>query len=575
MFQRSSPKYNVYWAKGGIALKQLLLYCILTITFFLGTPTTLAALNDEALNVSPTKEWTITFNGVVDEATINEHSVYITDGAGEKIDVTYDISGDTIVVKRATAYEQGKTYTLIITEDVTNQEGLRLAQRIEKPFTIALPFVTVSAEGEVLASFATFAEAKAALPENGFITENDRVIHMTKGVVVTTSLTTLIYGHETMRKEYAGVTRHTELLYVDSTDKYVKVLHAGEHFYVKHSDVKLLPNENLKSYYVSGNSGLGHVLYNHVTNTSSSYIIGKAPSFLTKGKAYYSTDGHHFYDSEGTFIGESYNYFQYVSPRVASSYSAEEIDAFIMRELEAKEKSGTKRYEHATTKSALIGFGKTLKQVEQEKRVNALLLLSLAIHEGDYGMSCHALHYNNTFGFNVTDTNDACDPANVDTSNKKYYASIADNVHAVVDSLHERYLNPAHLQPNSTNIQYNGAAFGDKLVGMNVRYATDPYWGAKTAAHMYKIDQALGGKDYKAYDVGFTTKHDVTLYNENMASVYTYAYREDTKRFGIMPITLSKTPSTKDGYVRVVSELMNDSEDVYIESDHVRIVPTH
>ncbi len=36
---------------------------------------------------------------------------------------------------------------------------------------------------------------------------------------------------------------------------------------------------------------------------------------------------------------------------------------------------------------------------------------------------------------------------------------------------------------------------GNKATGMNVRYASDPYWGEKIASIMMNINSRLGGKD--------------------------------------------------------------------------------
>ena len=123
--------------------------------------------------------------------------------------------------------------------------------------------------------------------------------------------------------------------------------------------------------------------------------------------------------------------------------------------------------------------------MEEEHRLNALFILSFAIHESDYGMSCHAQNNNNLFGLNIPDSNDQCSQ-NGDTSTTKYYASIEKNIEALVDLLNTSYLDPLNME----DFRYNGVALGNKMNGMNVRYATDPYWGAKIAGHMYRIDQS-------------------------------------------------------------------------------------
>ena len=192
-----------------------------------------------------------------------------------------------------------------------------------------------------------------------------------------------------------------------------------------------------------------------------------------------------------------------------TSYSAAELDAYIDSELAAKEKTGYTKYANATTKSPLKGLGATLKAVEKEHRINALFILSFAIHESDYGMSCHAQNNNNLFGLNIPDSNDQCS-TNGNISSTKYFASIEENITAVVDRLNTNYIDPLNMK----DYRYNGVALGNKMIGMNVRYASDPYWGAKIAGHMYRIDQALGSKDYKQYDVGFTNTADVSIRKE-------------------------------------------------------------
>ncbi len=218
--------------------------------------------------------------------------------------------------------------------------------------------------------------------------------------------------------------------------------------YVKHEDVTLIPNSAAKgqSYYKADEQGLWHSIYHHHSGKyDAPYLIGKKPDFLKNGVKYYSTDGAKFSDANGTFIDESYAYFQYVSPRVPTSYSAAELDQYIAKELEAKEKSGNQKYANATTKSPLKGLGATLKTIEQEKNINALFILSLAIHESDYGMSCHAQNYNNLFGLYVTDSNDTCS-TNVDTSSKKYFKSIEENITAFVTRLNTEYLDPLNMR---------------------------------------------------------------------------------------------------------------------------------
>lgn len=558
----------------------MMLFTVLAI-FCTTSLTATANVTDAVHDVAPNKSWTITFNDVVDPSTVNAQTIYVVDSKQNNMNVSLQPSGETVRVDAPIAhYTAGETYTLVITNAVTSKHGIPLTTTIQKSFTIAGTFATatINDDGTVspIRTYVTFEEANAARQRDEAVLQNGRIIRMPNGVVSTTASVTLLYADPQLQKDYAGVTTNTELLYVDSTDAYVQVEFAGQTYYVKHRDVQLLPNMALQSYYSVNSAGmLVHTLYNHATKKNSgTYTIGPAPIFLQTGERYYSTNGFAFYNEQAQLVGESYSYFQYVSPRVPSSYSAAELDALIMNQLAERQATNVAKYKDATTKSALIGIGRTLKEVEQTKRINALLLLSLAIHEGDYGMSCHALHYHNTFGLHVTDGNASCSSTHVNTSAAKYFKTIEDNIDAVATQLNNFYLSP----DNMSGFRYNGLALGNKMIGMNVRYATDPYWGAKTAGHMYTLDAALGGRDYKAHTLAMTSQPYVRVRvapSTAATQAYQYYIAGSIKRFDRMPLTLSKTASTTAGWTRLVSELSTDAADVYTVNDNVTIIHTH
>lgn len=84
------------------------------------------------------------------------------------------------------------------------------------------------------------------------------------------------------------------------------------------------------------------------------------------------------------------------------------------------------------------------------------------------------------------------DPYNSATN----FASFQDCIEKLVTD----WLLPGYLNP--TNWKYfNGGIIGNKSVGMNVKYASDAYWGEKIASHMYRADKYLGMKDYGKYTV--------------------------------------------------------------------------
>ena len=570
------------------------LICLLVALFILA-PLTVAnasSLTAEVKDVPVNKTWTITFNHPVIESSVTENSIYVMNSNNVKQKVKTVVKDRVVTIQPPEAgYAVNQKYTLHITTDVLGQVGKEtksLKQPIAKPFTTTgggYVVVNIKADGTYssVANYATFDQASAKLQKDQGIMLNNKYVKIPAGFVATNANgVTTIYKQPTFTEgyNYTGVAKDTELVYIDATANYVKVNVAGQEMYVKPEDVTLIPKVAAKgqSYYKADQQGLWHSIYHHHSGKyDAPYLVGKKPAFLKNGVNYYSADGANFYDANGTSIGESYGYFQYVSPRVPTSYSAAELDQYIAKELQAKEQSGNAKYANATTKSPLKGLGATLKTIEKDKNINALLILALAIHESDYGMSCHAQNYNNLFGLNVTDSNDTCSTT-VNTSSTKYFKSIELNIAELVTRFNTYYLDPL----NMGGYRYNGVALGNKMIGINVRYATDPYWGAKAAGHMYRIDQALGRKDYQQYKVGITTQKEVSIRKTpevisgtNNNRVYQYKIAGTIKRLDQMPITLSNTLSQQDGWLRIVSELSKDNTDLYTAIENVDIVHTH
>lgn len=455
----------------------------------------------------------------------------------------------------------------------------------KQPTTKDYQIVNIEKDGTYspIASYTTFNEANKKIKTQQGIISGGKFVKIPAGFVATnTQRVTSLYKQPTFSPayEYTGVAPDTELVYVDATEDYVKVNMAGQDLYVKHQNVTLIPTAAAKgqSYYFATNKGLWHHIYHHHVGTyDSGYLIGEKPKFLKNNVKYYSANGVDFYTAKGQKLGESYAYFQYLSPRTATSYSAKELDVLIAKELKAKEQIGNAIYAKASTNSPIQNLGTLLKEIEQEHHINALLILSMALHESNYGMSCHAQNYHNLFGLNVTDSNDRCSDK-VDTTSPKYFASIEENILALVTELNTYYLNPL----NMSDWRYNGLALGNKMIGINVRYASDPYWGAKIAGHMYRLDHALGGNDYKQYNIGFTNLKNVSVRTEPIVTTGTYnnrayQYKLDwtIKRLDLMPITLSNTTSETTDWLRIISELSTDVTDLYTSIDNVRNILVH
>ena len=297
------------------------------------------------------------------------------------------------------------------------------------------------------------------------------------------SYLTYLYEDSSFKKNITYINASQEMEYIESTDQYVKVNLAGKQFYAKHSEVLLIPYQQVekRNYYSVNNKGeLVHHLYNQVNKSASAYVAGKAPSFITAGNTYYSWDGGVFYNTSGKVVGTAYQYFNNLPARTVSSYTAEELDQYIDYRLAEREALYTsnstlyKRYKDATQISKIKGLGTYLKETESKYKVNALMILSIAIHESDFGMSTKALEKNNLFGIKAYDSNGDAAEA---------FAS----PNEAIDGLVTKYLNLNYINPTpDPKTDYaNGAAVGNKSFGFNVKYASDPNWGQKVAGHMY------------------------------------------------------------------------------------------
>ncbi|MDZ5606104.1 S-layer homology domain-containing protein [Bacillus pseudomycoides] len=297
--------------------------------------------------------------------------------------------------------------------------------------------------------------------------------------------------------------------------------------YVKKNEVTLIPENEMKKsfYYVKGDGYLYHKYYTY--NTSSpgytEFRYGAAPSFMKQGQQIYSVDGKTF--GNETF----YQYFNYVSLRTKTKYTAEELDRYI---------------KWIKPDSPLIGLGKKFKEVESKYNVNALFLYSLAVHESLYGTSDLAKDKNNLFGLRATDDSPY--------GNGEQFNSKEDCIeHAAKVYMNEGYLNPGHWR-------YTATYTGNKAGGLNMKYASDANWGKKVAGHMFRFDMYLGKKEYNRYKLARVTNNvdvknnpsvsDERLYRLSTDTVVTVT-GEETINGQLWIKVVSDDPKVQEGYI--------------------------
>ena len=112
--------------------------------------------------------------------------------------------------------------------------------------------------------------------------------------------------------------------------------------------------------------------------------------------------------------------------------------------------------------TALAGLGNSFMQAEQSFHVSARYFVAHAILESGWGTSAIAQDKHNLFGFNADDANPYQDAST--------FPSFDACIQYVAQFIAQNYLSP-------TGRFYHGPT----LRGMNVDYATDPYWASKIA----------------------------------------------------------------------------------------------
>ena len=198
----------------------------------------------------------------------------------------------------------------------------------------------------------------------------------------------------------------------------------------------------------------GNYLY-HELSPYASIRVAPHSSSMAIGKKYYSADGINF----ESFTVE--NPFLFRDLRKPTNYTAEELD---------------KVYSLMNIKgSRLAGKGAIFKEAEERYQVNALYLIAHSALESAWGRSQIAKDKNNFFGIAAYDT--------TPYDSAKSFDNVDKGILGAAKWIRQNYID-------------NGRTYlGNKSSGMNVLYASDPYWGEKIASIMMTINSKLGEKD--------------------------------------------------------------------------------
>lgn len=255
--------------------------------------------------------------------------------------------------------------------------------------------------------------------------------------------------------------------------------------------VRLSDTAVVSGYYVSGGRLIHGVVGDMTTPGYASKLDnGPAPSYLSSGTTYYSYDGHYFYTNYGTMITDYqkntrshsvnannpyYNYFQYLPLRSKTGYSAAQLSSAINGKA-------------TSSSSKMRNTGTQFVNQQNTYGINALVMAGIAANESGWGTSSICQSNNNLFGLNAVDSSPG--------TSANTYASVDECIRQFANG----WMSRGYVYPNDS--RYRGGFLGNKGSGMNVKYASDPFWGEKAAAVMYTLDSSGGGKDTGKYTIG-------------------------------------------------------------------------
>lgn len=319
--------------------------------------------------------------------------------------------------------------------------------------------------------------------------------------IYTTSALSSAYTYISANQSYGGT--DAALLGINYSNKAVRLKLSGLTGWVAKGQYSIVPLSWVKStnYYSVTADTIKHCYTKNLLNTQSSTTcntIGPKPTMLAAG-TYYSYDGNYMYanltnlltDYKSGITSNSvnssnpyYNYYQYLPHRGKSTYSSMDIDAYI-RSFGYVEKTynGTR----VSGQSMLYGEGTFFYHAQNLYGANALLMFGVARNESGMGTSAISIDKYNLFGHGASDSNPYVNASKYLTVKHAIYYHAFD------------YVSYAYSEP--FDWRYFGGHVGNKQSGFNVKYASDPYWGEKAAAHYYAFDKANGMQDYNYYQL--------------------------------------------------------------------------
>ncbi len=400
---------------------------------------------------------------------------------------------------------------------------------------------------------------RAASVEEKDIAQIDNVViaetikDVTDGIVI-------IPGYLEFKHATTGVTGYThgsygsDAAYLGMEDGKVKFKQAGvigladvnKVSVVKYDE--FIKNNPVINRYKTVNGRLYHEITTNNKSVASTQIVGYLPEFMQNDTRYYSYDGNYFYTDYKTMVNDYivgnynhainksepyYNYYQYLSQRSKTGFTATQIDQYLNSKI-------------SDSRSKLLNTGDAFIKNQNTYGVNAILMLGVAINESAWGLSSIAQSKNNLFGHGAIDGNPyyGANGYNLPEDSIKYHAEIfmsKGSANGFIDPWSWKYFGP-HL--------------GNKQTGVNVKYASDPYWGEKAAAHGYLIEDYYNDAtyDYQKESIGVYSGKVISYKEPGQTEIYNSITGAGTVENNFPVIILDKVVSGGKTWYKIQSD---------------------
>ena len=352
------------------------------------------------------------------------------------------------------------------------------------------------------------------------------------------------YNSDTKSAGYTNPCFGLDAAYIETTDKSrVKFLLAGANGYADLGDVEIVEYKNdgndLLSYFYIEDEYLYHKIYTS-TGSNNIRIDFATYDYFDKDTKYYSYDNHYFYDDYYLLVDDLrnethdnavnsddcyFNYYLYLPNRSYTNYATSDIENYFYDYLKIDKSINKYSDQDKNSVNDYYNMSQYYNKLndfmvyQNEYSANALLMLVISMNETAYGKSALSYNRNNLFGHAAYDSD-------VEKNAKRYL-----DVSSSIASHANNYISNSYS--NQDKYMYHGSFLGDKGSGMNVSYASDPYWSTKAASFYFRFDEKNGLKDKDFYSFAITSQL-VDVYSDEILEEQLYSYKQQNMSYIVL-----------------------------------------